>query len=192
MRRAWPPPRNWVTYPPTHRVAGAGPGYVPALGHPVLVGDAEADDTEPGVGGVQVPYAAEHIGVDEQAVVVEVDHDVDVAELPQAGQGHVAAAGAAEVLVDLDGGDLAGEAGEFGQRTAVADQHDPVGGEVLLGDRLQQRVELDGPVSHGHHGHRDTRLHRHATHQTHLVPATDVHHRGRMLSVYSKDVLSTH
>lgn len=133
---------------------------MPALGLPVLVGDAEADDAEPRIGRVQVPYLAQHIRVDQQPVVVELDDDIDVPELTQALESYIAAAGAPEVLVDLDGGHFPGQSealSELRQRAAVAHDHDPRGGDVLLGHGGEQGVDLGGPVPHGHHGNGDPR-----------------------------------
>ncbi len=138
---------------------------MPLLGLPQLVGDPESDDPEPRVGGVEVPHAAQHIGVDEQTVVVQLHDDVHVPELPQPLDAHVPSAGAAEVLVQFDGGDLAGQGqslGELGQRTAVAHDHDPRGRHVLLRHGLQQGVHLGRPVPHGHHGDGDPRRRLHA------------------------------
>lgn len=134
---------------------------MPLLGLAPLVGDAEADDAEPVVGGVQVPYPAQYVGVDEESVVVQLDHDVDVAEGAQLRESHVPATRTAQVLVELDRRDLAGQPqplGELGQRAAVAHDDDPGGGEILLGHGLEQRVDLGGAVPHGHHGDSDPRF----------------------------------
>lgn len=165
-------------------VLGAEPGHMAPLGLAVLVGDAKGHDAETRIGGVQVPYLAEDVGVDEQTVVVQLDDDVHVAELPQLPQRYVPAARAAEVLVELDGRDLAGEAGELGQRAAVPHDDDSGKREVLLGHRDQQRFDLRGPVPHGHHGDSDPRFDRHNAHPTHSTT-------GTMLAVNGKDVLST-
>ena len=158
--------------PAAHRVLGAEPRHVPPLGLAVLVGDAEADDAEAGVGGVQVPYAAQHIGVDEQSVVVQFDDDVDVPELAQPARATFRPPGQPRFSSTSMSRDLAGEAepfGELGQGAAVADDDDPVGGEVLLGHGVEQRVHLGGPVAHGHHGDSDPRPSLH--HDTNPIPS---------------------
>ncbi len=141
-----------------HGVRAADPGHVPLLRLAEFVGDAEPHDAEPFVGGVQLPHAAQHIGVHEQPVVVQFDDDVDITELPQPREGRVPPTGAPQVLVELDGGDLTGQGqppGELGQRAAVADDHDPLGRHVLLGHGTEQRVDLLGPIAHRHHGDGD-------------------------------------
>ncbi len=171
------------------RIGRADPRHMPLLGLAPLVGDAEADDAEAGVGGVEVAHPAQHVGVDEQPVVVQLHDYVDVPELPQPGEGDVPAARAAEVLLDVDGGDLAGQGqapGELGQSAAVADDHDAGGGEVLLGHGLQQGVDLGGPVAHGHHGDGDPRLH----HVPHPIRPTAAPHPDHALPAVHQDVAS--
>ncbi len=172
-----------------HRIGLAHPGHVPLLGLAVLVGDAEADDAQARVGRVQLTHPAQHVDVHEQPVVVQFHHDVDIAVLAQPGEGHVPPARASEVLLDVDGGDPAGQGqpgGELGQPAAVADDHDAGGFDVLLGHGLQQGVDFGGPVAHGHHGDRDPRLH----HVPHPIRQTAAPRPDRAVLAVHQDVAS--
>lgn len=158
-----------------------------ALRLPVLVGDAEADYAEPRPGGVQIAHLAQHVAVHQETVVVEFDDHVHVPELTEPAQAHVPATGAAEVVVQFDRGHLARQAETFGelrQRAAVADDHDPGGGHVLLGHGGEQRVDLDGPVAHGHHGNGDPWPLLRLRHDTHPIPADNC---AAMLVVHRDD-----
>lgn len=147
-----------------HRVGGAQPGDMAALRLAVLVGDAEADDAELRVGGVHLLDLAQHTVVDKESVVVQLDDDVHVTEFRESADGDVTAAGAAEVLVELDRGHTAGEVGQAGdggevrQRGAVAHDDQAGGQDVLYGDRGQQGFDLLRAVAHGHDGYADARF----------------------------------
>ncbi len=130
-------------------VADPQAGDVPALGAAQLVGDAEAHDPQLRVGRVQFRQPAEHVRADQEAVVVQVDHQIEVPELAQLVQGDVTAAGDAQVVAQLDAGRAVRQ---WGERRAVSDDHDVGRREVLLGDRVQQRLEFGGTVSHGQDG----------------------------------------
>ena len=107
------------------------------------------DDPQLRVVRVQFRQPAEHVRADQQAVVVQIDHQIDVPELAQLVQGDVPAAGDAQVVAQLDARRAVRQRGE---RRAVSDDHDVGRREVLLGDRVQQRLEFGGTVSHGQDG----------------------------------------
>ncbi len=132
--------------PGPHRVLRPQPRHVPTLRATPLVSDPERHDPQPLIGLVHRGQLREHASVHEQPVVVQVNDDIHVPACPQMLDGHVPAPGHPEVLLQLDS---VHAHGQLRQRAAVAHHHDPRGRQRLPSHRLQQRLQLDGPVAHG-------------------------------------------